>query len=69
MATYTLSELADIDIDLWVRGMGNLADRHGSEIDGYRDNPEACPAEYEAEFEQFADSHGIRFDEFGGIAA
>lgn len=64
---YTLSELADIDIDLWVNAMGELADRHGDEIDGFKDDRNNCPAEYEAEFVQFAEDKGIHFDEHGHI--
>ena len=61
MKTYTLQELADIDIDLWVEAMSNLAEKHGSEIDGFKDNMDECPAEYEFEFSKFAEDRGIRF--------
>ncbi len=65
---YTLAELANIDIDLWVTAMGELADRHGEKIEGFKDDRENCPAEYESEFVRFVEAHGIRFDERGHIA-
>lgn len=64
---YTLAELANIDIDLWVTAMSELADRHGYEIDGFKDDRENCPAEYESEFVRFAEDKGIYFDEHGHI--
>ena len=64
--TYTLDELVDIDIDLWVEAMGNLAGRYGHEVDGY-DPENGCPAEYEAEFAAVAERHAVRFDAHGRI--
>jgi hypothetical protein len=65
---HTLQELAAIDIDLWVEAMSNLADRHGDEIEGYKDDQDECPAEYEGEFTEFAEERCILFNGFGEIA-
>lgn len=66
---YRLHELAGIDIDSWVQAMSNMADKYGHMIEGYKDEEEACPAEYETAFENFASEHGLRFGRFGEIVS
>ena len=66
---YRLHELEGIDIDSWVQAMGNMADKYGHMIPGYKDDKEACPAEYETEFENFASEKGLRFSRSGEIVS
>ena len=66
-ARYTLQELADIDIDLWVNAISSLAEKYGHEIDGFKDDMDECPAVYEHEFTQFSEERGIRYDGSGKI--
>lgn len=63
---YSLSELSADNIDAWVEAISALADRYGGEVDGY--NPdEDSPADFEADFIDIAEKHGIRFTEDGEI--
>lgn len=63
-----LKELILVDTDAWVRAMDYVAERYGDRIGGYRDDPESCPAEYEAEFHDYADRRGFTFRLDGSIA-
>lgn len=63
---YSLPELGSVDIDAWVEAISALADRYGDEVDGY-DPDEDCPADFEAEFIDVAERHGVLFTEDGEI--
>jgi hypothetical protein len=63
---YTLPELSARNIDAWVEAICALADRYGDEVDGY-DPDEDCPADFEAEFVDVAERHGVLFTEGGEI--
>lgn len=63
---YSLSELSAHNIDAWVDAISTLADRYGGEVKGY-DPDKDCPADFEADFVDVAEKHGILFTEDGEI--
>lgn len=67
--SYQLHELIGIDIDAWVVAMSLMADKYGHMIEGYKDEEDACPGDYETEFENFASKHGLRFYRSGAIVS
>lgn len=67
--TFTLQELSKGNIDYWVEAMSEMADTFGTKIEGYRDDLDNCPAEYEPEFTEFAKRNKLRFSAEGKIVA
>ena len=63
---YSLPELVSVDIDAWTDAISALADRYGDEVDGY-DPDEDCPADFEADFIDIAEKHGVLLREDGTI--
>lgn len=66
--TYTLRELAGIDIDAWVEGISHMAEEYATYVDGFKLGRD-CPAEFEEEFTALADSRSVRFDAAGNIVS
>lgn len=68
--TFTLTELpSKCGIDSWVEALAFLDDFWGHLIEGYKDDRQECPAEYEEEFTAFADKYEFRFDRYGNIVS
>lgn len=67
--SYQIHELIGIDINAWAEAMSNMAYKYGHMIEGYKDNHDECPAEYETEFKNFASEHGLRFSRSGEIVS
>ena len=63
---YHLKDLGSVNIDSWVAAMANIADEYGYQIEGFAEaSCDACPGEYEEEFNTFAEENNLLFDENG----
>jgi hypothetical protein len=67
MKIYTLQELKSLNIDSWVEGISEVAERFGYLVDGY--NEDECPAEYEVEFDALAKDGKMHFSEQGELVS
>lgn len=63
-----LKELINVSPDAWMKAMEYVADKYGDRINGYRDDRDACPAEYAEDFHDYADKRGFTFKLDGTIA-